>query len=116
MPKSATSPTTPMSESDRAARLADLAGAAELLADLPDRLPGWEWILRPNDDARGAFFFNLLSPDFESHMELTPGGGFRQVGPGQTFPTYASSAVGAVSGALAKVPPIFFEEDSHGLG
>lgn len=115
MPKSETSPTTPMPEAVRAARLADLAGAAELIADLPERLPGWRWLLRPNEDGRGAYFFNLLSPDFENVIEVV-GQRARHAGAGRSYPTYAASASAAVREALAKVPAIFFEEDPHGLG
>lgn len=92
------------------ASTSDLVSAALLLEDVERRLPGWGFLLR-NDRRNGSgYFCNIMSPDFEGAVTLSPNRPPVTSHTGSKAPAYGATAVEAVKAAIAQIDPIFFEE------
>lgn len=82
----------------------DYYTAGGLIEDTLARLPeGYRFLLRQNDDERGAYFCNFISPDMRSEIILITGQPARQVGPGRAFGGFGATMVEAVTAAERQI-------------
>lgn len=85
-----------------------------VIAEITEKLPGWEWLVR-NDRQQGGWFANLLSPDFKNGITVISDG--VRVTPkmeGRTYPSRsAHSAARALRNSLLCVDPLFLEIDNQ---
>lgn len=88
----------------------DLQAAGRLIAYFMNRLPGWAFLFRSNDDARGGYMCNILSPDFMGAVTLMPGQPARDDSTGLRFPAYGLTAVDAITKAAERIPQHLWRE------
>ncbi len=85
-----------------------------VIAEVEEKLPGWEWLVR-RDQAQGGWFANILSPDFKNGIVIIQDG--VRMTPdmeGRTYPSRSThSAARALRNALLCVDPLFFETDTE---
>lgn len=96
----------------------DLAAAGRLIGHFLSRLPsGWRFLLRANEDRRGAYMCNFMGPEVGVPVvSLRPGAPAHVEDYTSRFPAYGATAVDAVTASAQKIPEGVWIGERDGLG